>query len=72
MAATKAVDGKTVNELLSMPFMHGVSIREIKRQQSINVPVRENTVIDGGDMITLVGLPYDVETAVKSIGRPVI
>ncbi len=71
MAATKAVDGKTVNELLSMPFMHGVSIREIKRQQSINVPVRENTVIDGGDMITLVGLPYDVETAVKSIGRPV-
>ena len=71
MAATKAVDGKTVSELLSMPFMHGVSIREIKRQQSINVPVRENTVIDGGDMITLVGLPYDVETAVRSIGRPV-
>ena len=31
MAATKAVDGKTVSELLSMPFMHGVSIREIKR-----------------------------------------
>ncbi len=67
-ATSKAVDGKTVKEILSMPCMHGVSIREIKRQQSINVPVRANTVIDGGDMITLVGLPYDVETASKAIG----
>lgn len=69
MAATKNVDGKTVKELLAMPFMHGVSIREIKRQQTITLPVRENTVINGGDMITLVGLPYDVETASKEIGK---
>lgn len=69
MAATKNVDGKTVKELLAMPFMHGVSIREIKRQQTITLPVRENTVINGGDMITLVGLPYDVETASKEVGK---
>lgn len=69
MASSKAVDGKTVKEVLAMPFMHGVSIRSIKRQQSINVPVRENSVIDGGDMLTLVGLPFDVQTAAKSIGR---
>lgn len=69
MVATKAVDGKTVKDLLAMPFMHGVSIREIKRQQSLSIPVRENTVIMGGDMITLVGLPYDVEAALGSIGR---
>lgn len=67
--SSKAVDGKTVKELLSQPFMHGVSVREIKRQQSIKVPVRENNVIDGGDMITLVGLPYDVVSAAKAIGR---
>ncbi len=69
MVASKAVDGKTVKELLAQPFMHGVSIRQIKRQQSLDIPVRENTVIDGGDMLTLVGLPYDVETASKNIGR---
>lgn len=69
MAATKAVDGKTVKNLLLQPFMHGVSIREIKRAQSIDVPVRENTIIESGDMLTLVGLPYDVETAAKGIGR---
>lgn len=68
MATSKQVDGKTVKELLAQPFMHGVSIREIKRQQSLNIPVRENTVIDGGDMLTLVGLPYDVATASKQIG----
>lgn len=70
-AASKAIDGKTVKEVLAMPFMHGVSIRGIKRQHSIDVPVRENTVIDGGDELTLVGLPYDVETAAKAIGRAV-
>lgn len=68
MARSKAVDGKTVKELLAQPFMHGVSIRGIRRAQSIDVPVRENTVIDGGDYITLVGLPYDVTTAAKAIG----
>ena len=68
MARSKTVDGKTVGELLAQPFMHGVSIREIKRSQSINVPVRENTIIDGGDYITLVGKPYDVATAAKAIG----
>ena len=68
MARSKNIDGKTVKELLSQPFMHGVSIREIKRAQSINIPVRANTVINGGDYITLVGMPYDVTTAAKSIG----
>ncbi len=72
MAATKAVDGMTVKQLLSQPFMHGVSIRDIKRQQNLNVPVRENTVIDGGDMITIVGMPYDVQTAAKAIGRQAV
>ena len=69
MVSSKSVDGITVKELLSRPFMHGVSLRDIKRQQSISIPVRENTIIDGGDMLTVVGLPYDVEAASKNIGR---
>lgn len=68
MVRNKEVDGKTVKDLLSHPFMHGVIIREIKRAQNVNVPVRENTVVERGDYLTLVGLPYDVSTAAKSIG----
>lgn len=68
MVRNKEVDGKTVKVLLSQPFMHGVIIREIKRAQNVNVPVRENTVVERGDYLTLVGLPYDVSTAAKSIG----
>lgn len=68
MVRNKDVDGKTVKDLLSQPFMHGVIIREIKRAQNVNVPVRENTVVERGDYLTLVGLPYDVSTAAKSIG----
>lgn len=68
MVRHKEVDGKTVKDLLSQPFMHGVIIREIKRAQNVNVPVRENTVVERGDYLTLVGLPYDVSTAAKSIG----
>lgn len=68
MIRNKEVDGKTVKDLLSHPFMHGVIIREIKRAQNVNVPVRENTVVERGDYLTLVGLPYDVSTAAKSIG----
>lgn len=68
MARSKNVDGKTVKQLLSQPFMHGVSIREIKRSQSIDIPVRANTVVNSGDYITLVGMPYDVTAAAKAIG----
>lgn len=68
MVRNKEVDGKIVKDLLSQPFMHGVIIREIKRAQNVNVPVRENTVVERGDYLTLVGLPYDVSTAAKSIG----
>lgn len=68
MARSKKADGMTVQNLLAQPFMHGVSIRDIKRSQSIDIPVRANTVINAGDYITLVGLPYDVSTASKAIG----
>ncbi len=68
MITKKTFAGKTVSAIRNEKFMHGVSIREIKRAQSINIPVRANTVINGGDYITLVGMPYDVTTAAKSIG----
>lgn len=63
----KKYEGKTVRELLSTPFMEGVSIKNIKRGE-LNVPVRANVTLERGDMITVVGMPYDVDTASKQIG----
>ncbi len=47
--------------------MHGVSIRSIKRAD-VNIPVLLQTQLDAGDMIELVGMKQDVETAANKIG----
>ena len=48
-------------------FMHGVSIRSIKRA-GINVPVLARTVVDAGDILELTGMKHEVETAAKQMG----
>ena len=49
------------------PFMHGVSVRRIKRA-GIDIPVFAQTVVDSGDTLELVGLKKEVETAAKQLG----
>lgn len=49
------------------PFMHGVSVRRIKRA-GIDIPVFAQTMIDSGDTLELVGLKKEVETAAKQLG----
>lgn len=49
------------------PFMHGVSIRRIKRA-GIDIPVFAQTMVDSGDTLELVGLKKEVETAAKQLG----
>ncbi len=53
--------------LRKQSFMHGVTIRSIKRS-GINIPVFAQTTIDSGDMLELVGLKKEVEVAAKEIG----
>lgn len=48
-------------------FMHGVSVRRIKRA-GIDIPVFAQTVVDSGDTLELVGLKKEVETAAKQLG----
>lgn len=48
-------------------FMHGVSIRRIKRA-GIDIPVFAQTQIDSGDTLELVGLKKEVEVAAKELG----
>lgn len=60
-----------VNQKLSFlrrqNFMHGVSIRRIKRA-GIDIPVFAQTQVDSGDTLELVGLKKEVETAAKELG----
>ncbi|WP_455673355.1 aspartate-alanine antiporter [Phocaeicola sp.] len=48
-------------------FMHGVSVRRIKRA-GIDIPVFAQTIIDCGDSLELVGLKKEVEVAAKQLG----
>lgn len=63
----KSVAGKTVQEILAQPFMHGVSIRSIKRA-SVKIPILGGTTLDAGDSIEIVGLKQDVEAAAVKLG----
>lgn len=59
--------GETISSIRSQKFMHGVSIRSIKRA-GISVPVLSQTVVDSGDMLELTGLKQEVEAAAKQMG----
>lgn len=65
--ASKAVAGKTVDELRGMKFMYGVSIKSITRS-GVSVPVLARVKIMNGDIVTVVGLEREVEAAAPQIG----
>lgn len=67
MVTKKTFDNKTLGFLRSKKFMHGVSVRHIKRS-GIEIPVFSGTKIDAGDVLELVGLKKEVEVAAKEIG----
>ena len=59
--------GLTLGELRNQPFMHGVMIHKVLRND-MPLPLRKRLQLEKGDVITLVGLPQDVEVAVPEIG----
>lgn len=67
MITCKTFAGETVATIRKQKFMHGVSIRTIKRA-GIQIPVLAQTVVDSGDMIELVGTKHEVENAAKQMG----
>ena len=63
----KTFAGKTVANIRRHKFMHGVSIRSIKRA-GIEIPVLAQTKLDAGDVIEVVGTKQEVESAAEQIG----
>lgn len=65
---TKKTAKLTVEQLRAKPFMYGVMIQNISRQGGIPIPVLAQTELMQGDMLTIVGLPQEVDVAAKAIG----
>lgn len=66
--------GITLDELRRQPYMHGVTIHKVVRND-MPLPLRRRLMLEKGDIVTLVGLPEDVASAVPEIGfsdRPTI
>lgn len=67
MVTKKTFAGKTINAVRKQKFMHGVSIRSIKRA-GVGIPVLAQTILDSGDVIELVGTKQEVESAASQMG----
>lgn len=67
MVTHRTFAGEKIAAIRAQKFMHGVSIRSIKRA-GISVPVLAQTVVDSGDILELTGLKHEVETAAKQMG----
>lgn len=65
--ASKAINGKTVDELRRMKFMYGISIKSITRS-GVNIPVLAKMKIQRGDILTIVGLVREVNAAAPELG----
>ena len=68
MVARKNIDGLTVEGLRSLPEMRGVVIGKITNSSGNLLPVLAQTPVRSGYMLTLQGLPQDVEKAAKALG----
>ncbi len=59
--------GMTLGRLREQDYMKGVMVRKIMRDE-ICIPVRTQTRLEKGDVLTLIGLPQDVSEASAEIG----
>ena len=71
LVTSKAVDGKPLAELATLPSSRGVFLRKITRgATATDIPILPNTKIYRGDIVTLVGRTQDISAATKSLGVP--
>ena len=65
---TKKTAGLTLDELRVKPYMYGVIIESITSEEGISLPVLAQTRLNAGDMVTIQGLPREVELAAREMG----
>jgi putative transport protein len=71
LVTNKAVDGKPLAELATLPSSRGVFLRKITRgATATDIPILPNTKIHRGDILTLVGRTQDIAASTKTLGVP--
>jgi putative transport protein len=66
---SKAVDGTTLAELARQPAARGVFLRKITRgATATSIPILPNTMINRGDILSIVGRTQDTAAAAKLLG----
>ncbi len=71
LITSKAMDGKTLAELAQMPEMRGVFLRKITRgATATTIPILADTLVERGDLFTIVGRTQDTNVAIKLLGVP--
>ena len=69
LVSNKAIDGKTLVDLVQMPETRGVFLRKITRgATATDIPILPTTTIQRGDLLTIVGRTQDTNTAIKLLG----
>lgn len=63
----KGACGMTLGELRTKPYMHGVMVQKLLRND-IPIQLRRGVQLESGDVLTLVGLRDHVDEAVPEIG----
>jgi putative transport protein len=69
LVSNKAVDGKTLVDLVQMPETRGVFLRKITRgATATDIPILPTTTVQRGDLFTIVGRTQDTNRAIKLLG----
>jgi putative transport protein len=63
----KPIDGTTLMELAEKPFARGVFLRSISRS-GVSIPVSAGTIVERGDVLSIVGKPERTRAAIEAIG----
>ena len=69
LVSNKAIDGKTLADLVQMPETRGVFLRKITRgATATDIPILPTTTVQRGDLFTIVGRTQDTNEAIKLLG----
>ncbi len=69
LVTNKAVDGKTLAELATIPATRGVFLNKITRgATATDIPVLPSTELNRGDLLTVVGRTQDTAAVTKLLG----
>jgi putative transport protein len=69
VVTNKAIEGKSLSELGRGEFSRGVFLQKLARAGE-EMPIANETRLDRGDVVTLIGPKPSVEGAIKAIGYP--